>query len=298
MKKSIIITSIAVVAAVFLISLNVMCRGTEVNETTIATKKITLPNGVTLEYVERGDKNGTPIIFLHGYTDSWHSFEKVLSRFREAYHLIAISQRGHGDSDRPEKGYHPKDFAADVAEFIRQKNLGACVIVGHSLGGLISQQFALDYPQLTKGVVIVSSSPSFADNAGIPEFIGEVMKLTDPVERRFAEEFQRSTFVQPVAEEDVNLYINETAKVPARVWKAIGRELEEVDYKNVLDKITAPVLILWGTEDPYCPKEDQDQFLNGLPYAKIIIYDSTGHALHWERPEKFVDDVSAFAAKL
>jgi non-heme chloroperoxidase len=291
--KTRIIISLGILT--FLASLNIMSRSSETSERReIKAQKILLPNGIQMEYAEYGKKNGTPIIFLHGYTDSWHSFEDVLSRFSSEYHAIALSQRGHGDSDRP-ASYEFKDFAADVAQFIRKKDLGRCIIVGHSLGGLIAQQVALDYPELTKGIVIVSSAPSFADNAGVPEFIEEVMKLSDPIERRFAEDFQKSTLAHSISPDFLNLYIDETAKVPARVWKSIASEIGKTDYRNSLKKITVPVLVLWGSNDTYCLKDDQDQFTNNLPSSTLIIYEGTGHALHWEQPAKFVQDVTVFA---
>jgi pimeloyl-ACP methyl ester carboxylesterase len=109
-------------------------------------KRIALKTGVELEYVERGKPDGTPVIFLHGITDSWHSFETVLPNSPENIHAFALSQRGHGDSERPAGDYSPGHFAADVAAFIQQKELGKAIIVGHSMGGVIAQQFVIHYP--------------------------------------------------------------------------------------------------------------------------------------------------------
>src|SRR5918999_330076 len=81
-------------------------------------KSIELPDRVELQYVEQGDPTGTPVLFLHGLTDSWLSFEPVLPHLPESVHAFALSQRGHGDSGRPAAGYHSKDFAADVAAFM------------------------------------------------------------------------------------------------------------------------------------------------------------------------------------
>ena len=80
--------------------------------------RLNLATGVTLEYVERGDPDGTPVIFLHGVTDSWRSFEHVLPHLPPSIRAIAITQRGHGDSSRPDAGYAYGDFAADVAALL------------------------------------------------------------------------------------------------------------------------------------------------------------------------------------
>ena len=79
----------------------------------ITQKRLKLSTGVELAYVEQGDPAGVPVIFLHGITDSWHSFEPVLPHLPETIHAFALSQRGHGEADRPEAGYQPQNFAAE-----------------------------------------------------------------------------------------------------------------------------------------------------------------------------------------
>lgn len=261
-------------------------------------KTITLSNNITLEYAEQGYTGGTPVIFLHGYTDSWHSYETVLPHLPENIHAFALTQRGHGDSDKPDEGYNPKDFANDVALFIKQKKLNKVVVVGHSLGGLVAQRFVLDYPQLCKGIVIVSSDASFADNPGLPEFLSVVDELQDPVDRTFSAEFQKSTITKPITESYFNTIVDESQKVPAKVWKAIARELRKVNYIPELKTIKQPVMIMWGDKDGVCFKNDQDIFIKNIKNAKLVVYKGTGHALHWEEPARFANDLIKFLETL
>ena len=67
---------------------------------TLIVKSVELPGRVTLQYVERGETAGTPVIFLHGVTDSWRSFEPVLPHLPGSIRAFALSLRGHGDSSR------------------------------------------------------------------------------------------------------------------------------------------------------------------------------------------------------
>lgn len=263
-----------------------------------AVKSIKLANNVRLQYVEQGDASGLPVIFLHGYTDSWHSFETVLPHLPKNIHAFAISQRGHGNSDRPQSGYNPKDFAKDVALFMKQQKLNEAVIVGHSLGGLVAQRFALDYPQLCKGLVIVSSAAAFANNPGVPEFLDMVDQLKDPVDKAFAEGFQKSTITKPIGDEYFNTIVAETMKVPARVWKAIAIELRKIDYTPELGGITQRTLILWGDQDIFCLKNNQDDLRNNIKNSNLITYQGIGHALHWEDPQRFVSDLLNFMQSL
>ncbi len=110
-------------------------------------KSVEPPHRVKLPYVEQGDPSGVPMILLHGYTDSWRSFEPVLPHLPESIHAFALTQRDNGDADRPATGYRTPDFAADVAAFTDALGLGPAVVVGSSMGSTNTQRFAIDYPE-------------------------------------------------------------------------------------------------------------------------------------------------------
>src|SRR5688500_7929990 len=260
----------------------------------LTEKSINLPGNLKLEYVEQGDTTGTPIIFLHGITDSWHSFESVLQYLPASIHAFALSQRGHGDSERPLHGYHSKDFAADVAGFVKQRKLGAVFIVGHSMGGVNAQQFALDYPQLLKGLVIVGSAPAFKDNPGMPEFYQEVLKMEGAIEKAFMVEFQKATLAKPIDAVYFDTLVAEGLKVPSRVFKAAFKGLMEVDFATELKKVDCPVLIFWGDKDRFCFRSNQNILSKNIRNSEILVYEGTGHALHWEEPARFANDLLSF----
>jgi non-heme chloroperoxidase len=255
---------------------------------------IKLANGIQLTYAERGNANNKTVLFVHGYTDSWHSFEKVLTLVPENMHAIAITLRGHGNSSKPAKGYDPKTFANDIAAFITAKKLGTCILAGHSMGGLVVQQFAIDFPKLTKSIIIISSDASFADNKGLPELVHEVMSLRDPIEYAFAEGFQKSTLARPVDTLFINKCIAESMKLPASVWHACASAILKADLTKELHKIGVPVLIFWGSKDSFCSQADQENLVKQIKNAKLVVYQETGHALHWEEPERFAKDLVQF----
>ena len=262
---------------------------------THVVKSVELPNRVTLQYVEQGDSAGTPVILLHGVTDSWHSFEPVLPHLPSSIHAIALTQRGHGDSARPEAGYHPRDFGRDVASFMDALELKSAVIVGHSMGSYVAQCFAIDYPERTSGLVLVGSFINCRDNPGIVEFWDSaVSKLTDPVDPNFVREFQESTLARAVPQAFLDRVVQESLKVPARVWRAAFEGLLAADFSVGLGKIKAPTLILWGDRDGYFPRGDQDALASAIAGSQFTVYANVGHALHWEEPERFAADLMGF----
>ena len=261
-------------------------------------KVIELPGNINLNYVEQGISTGTPVIFLHGYTDSWHSFDSVLSNLPKNMHAFAITQRGHGNSDKPASGYSPKDFANDVAAFIEKRKLGPVVVVGHSMGGVVVQRFAMDHPELTKAVVIIGSATSVKNFSSVKEFVEMVNQLNDPIEPAFAEEFQKSTLAKPINDSYYKELVGESLKVPARVWKGILNDLMNYDPSGELNIIRKPTLIVWGEQDIFCQRESQDNLLKSIKNSRLLIYKGTGHAVHWEEPQRFSNDLVIFINNL
>ncbi len=261
---------------------------------TTTIKSVELPNRVKLQYVEQGDPSGVPVLLLHGYTDSWHSFEPVLPHLPESVHAFALTQRGHGDADRSAAGYRFHDFAADLAAFMDALDLGHAVIAGHSMGSSVAQRFALDYPERTLGLVLMGSFVTYRTNPVVVEFGEEVRALEDPIDPAFAREFQESTLAQPVPQAFFETVVRESLKVPARVWRAAFEGFLEDDFSGKLGRIAAPTLIVWGDQDVFAPRSDQETLAAAIAGSRLVVYPGAGHAFHWEEPERFAADLVAF----
>lgn len=256
-------------------------------------KSIELSTGVTLQYLEQGDSSGVPVLFLHGLSDSWHSFERVLPHLPEFIRAFALTQRGHGDSSRPAGGYASRDFAADVAAFMDALHLEAAVIVGHSMGSFAARRIAIHYPERTLGLVLIGSFAT-EDNPGVAEVQEMVSTLTDPVDPDFVREFQESTLAKPVPQTFFETVVQESLKVPARVWRSAAAGVSGDDSARELHKIEAPTLILSGDRDELCPRNDQEALTAAIEGSRLVVYPGTGHGLHWEEPERFASDLVTF----
>ena len=185
----------------------------------LQAKDIMLEGGLRLQYAEQGDPEGVPLVMLHGYSDSWRSYELLLEQLPESVHAYALTQRGHGDADRPATGYRPEDHAADVAAFLDAIELDAAVIVGHSGGSYSAQRFGLDYPERTLGLVLIGAFRTLGGD-DVRELLAVIEELTDPVDAGFVREFQESTLSLPVPGDFFERIVAESRKLPARVWQA------------------------------------------------------------------------------
>lgn len=264
-------------------------------EENIELATIPLSTGPMLLYAELGDPTGEAIVFLHGYSDSWFSYSRVLPLLTPSYHAFALTQRGHGDSDKPECCYTPKDFAADVDAFMDAVGIEEATLVGASTGALFAQRVALSYPRRVSRLVLVG--PQTPANEAISGLREEVRALEDPVPPEFVREFQESTIYQPVPQEFLDTVVSESLKLPARVWRDyLEQAVLSIDHDYVLPlrEIDAPTLILWGEQDPLFPREEQERLAAAIPGATLKVYPETGHAVHWDRPEWVVRDLEEF----
>jgi non-heme chloroperoxidase len=264
-------------------------------EENIELATMPLSTGPRLLYAERGNPTGEAIVFLHGYSDSWFSYSRVLPLLSPSYHAFALTQRGHGDSDKPECCYTPEDFAADVDAFMDAVGIEEATLVGASTGALFAQRVALSYPRRVSRLVLVG--PQTPANESVMGLVEEVRALEDPVPPEFVREFQESTVYQPVPQEFLDTVVSESLKLPARVWRDYLEEAVlsiDHDYVLPLREIDVPTLILWGEQDPLFPREEQERLAAAIPGATLKVYPETGHAVHWDRPEWVVRDLEEF----
>ncbi|HEU4871980.1 MAG TPA: alpha/beta fold hydrolase [Pyrinomonadaceae bacterium] len=252
-----------------------------------------LKTGVRLRYAYKGDPAGIPVIMLHGYTDSWFSFSQVLPLLDNKYRVYILDQRGHGDSDRPVGGYALQQFAADVIAFMDAMNLKQATIVGHSMGSFVAQHVAAEAPERVTKLVLVASATTVRNNT-VVDLQREINALSDTVPESFARDFQVSTIFHPLEQDFLQAVVKESLKMPARVWREVMAEMLAPEANVELKKIKTPTLILWGDKESVFPRSEQDLLVSALRNSVLKVYPDTGHALHWERPERFAKDLQDF----
>lgn len=263
------------------------------------SKTVTLASGIDLHYVESGDRSGVPLLLLHGYTDSWRSFQLLLEALPAGLRVLAVSQRGHGDSDKPRSGYDTGVLAADVAAFMDAIGIGSAVIAGHSMGSQVALRFAIDHPQRTRGLVLLGAFTTLKGNPEVEALWYQgVATLNDPVDPAFVRKFQQSTLARPVPPEFFASVLAESLKVPAYVWRSALRGQMEGDVSPVVAAISAPTLVLWGDRDGIAARSQQEAIASAIPGARMITYAGTGHNPHWEEPLRAAADITAFLHRI
>lgn len=268
--------------------------------------QLVLPRGPRLEFAEQGPPPGpgvTSVLMLHGITDTWRSFEPVLPHLPVDWHVVSLTQRGHGGSEVPRSGYRTRDFAADAAAFIELRGMAPAVVVGHSMGAANAMRLAIDRPELVRGLVAMGAFASFGDKPELVEFERTaIATLGAEVPRALAEAFQRDTIAGQTAPGLVQTMVDECLRTPAAVWREAFARLFEDDFSGDLGRIAAPMLLPWGRLDAFVPEADQQRIVRavraGGGTVDRIVHEGVGHALHWERPEPCARDLVRFVAGL
>ncbi|MFJ6517162.1 alpha/beta fold hydrolase [Streptomyces filamentosus] len=253
----------------------------------------------TLPYAEAGRPGDRPpLVLVHGYADSWWTFEPVLRALPSALHAYAPTQRGHGDADKPAEGYLPEDFADDLVALLDHLGVERAVLVGGSSGGVQARIVAGRRPDRIAGLVLLGVPALLADKPGVTGLQEAVRALEDPVDRDFADGFVRGLGVAGVAPGFLETMVGESLKVPARVWRETLRGLLETDLAATLTGILVPTLVVWGDRDPLLTRSDQQVILDAIPDSRFLVHEGAGHVVYWEDPERVAREIVAFTAAL
>ena len=252
-------------------------------------------SGVTLSFVDQGDESGPVLLLLPGPTDSWRSYQPVLERLPHSIRAIAVSQRGHGDSDKPATGYRVQDFADDAVFLLDALGVERAVLAGHSGSCFVARRVAIDHPDRVVGLILEASPTTLHGDPRLQDFVTSVVAgLKDPISGEFARGVIRDTSSDNVQPDVVEQLAEELLKVPARVWREIFADLLEYDDTAELGTIDSPTLLLWGDADTLVTREIQETLAASIPETELVIYEGIGHTPRWEDPVRFSADVAAF----
>jgi pimeloyl-ACP methyl ester carboxylesterase len=210
---------------------------------------------------------------------------------------VAVSQRGHGDSDKPATGYRVPDFAADVLPLLDALEIERAVLVGHSASGLVVRRVALDSPHRVSGLVLEAVPLTLRGHVWFDAFVrSHIIDLPDVVDPDFVRSFVVDTSSPRISAAQIEQFVAEVGRVPGRVWRETFVALQNYDDTAELGRIAAPTLLIWGDADTVVAREHQDRLLERIPDSRLLVYPGAGHTPRWEDPARFATDIAEFCA--
>lgn len=266
-------------------------------------RSVALPDGERLAYLTMGDPAGTPVVLIHGYTDSASDWVPLIPYLSPKLRIIVVDLRGHGRSGKPECCYARWDFAYDVKLLLDSLGIGRVDLVGHSMGSIVTQAFAEAWPERTRRVVLISSTagvpPGGQPSQALVGLIAVIRELKDPIvaDSEFMKEWWASE--TPVDERFLRRKREESAAMPARVWLAVlDQELDPdfsgVELRRTLPRLAAPALLIWGSKDPLISEDMRQTLREALPQAEVKIFPGLGHNPFWEEPAQCAAVINSF----
>lgn len=257
-------------------------------------RRLTLPSGVELAYVELGNSQGPPLLLLHGFTDSsrsWSLLVPYLSRFR----LIIPDQRGHGASDAPPCCYGMVQMAEDARQLLDALKIERAAVAGHSMGSMVAVTLAADHPERVERIVLIGSTALAPVRRG-DWLWSNVSELNWPLDRqsKFMRDWHPANQPTPVDPSFADAAMEEILAVRPHVWRSVMRELTDVPVARHAADVRAPVLILSGGADAIFPPDHHQALVKVFPSASAHVYSGLGHNFLWERPAEVGRAIDAF----
>lgn len=261
-------------------------------------------DGVKLYYQQKG--KGNSIVLVHGWSADHTAFDQSFEELSKNYQVISLDLRGHGSSDRPEKGLSLKRFATDLEELMEHLNLQDVTLVGHSMGASISFEYVKNFGvRRLKSVSIFDMTPKLVNdgdwNLGLyhgkytrEDSLNDLTVINEDF-REFAKPFFKIAvpyLTDDLMNEQLDLVVNNnTPHVLSAMWHAMAVS----DYRDVLPNITVPTQIVFGEKSTLYSKETADYLALQIPYAIVVPFENCTHLLVVENPIKTTEVIEEMA---
>jgi len=239
---------------------------------------------------------GRPLVILHGLFGTWENLGSSVKALAETWDVIAPDLRNHGRSPHTEQHSYPL-MAADVGDLLNQLGLEKVAILGHSMGGKVAMEFALNHPERVEKLIVVDIAP-VQYPAHHKEIFNAInaMDLEQITSRKEADS-QLSQWVQSAGVRAFllkNLYRDGDRFC----WRANFKVLES-DYANIAaapidGEFKKPTLFIKGAQSNYILPEYQQAVVSRFPQVTLKIINEAGHWPHAEKPEIFLRIVRNF----
>jgi pimeloyl-ACP methyl ester carboxylesterase len=269
------------------------------------TERTVRVNGITLHYLDWGAADAPPVVLLHGITGHARVWDHVAERLVPGRRVLALDQRGHGDSDpAPDDDYRVASMADDVAAFADSLRLDRFALLGHSMGGRIAIQYAAAHAARLERLIVVDIGPDI-ELAGLQRVRDMMSKSPERIQsEEWAVEYIRRA--NPL--QDVDLLRQRVHHGLKRLpdgeltWKyakglrdmmRAGRR-DAVDLWEPLARIPCPTLVVRGAESDILSTEVAKKMTERLPDGRLVEIPGAGHTVPADRPDDFVRHVRAF----
>jgi pimeloyl-ACP methyl ester carboxylesterase len=265
--------------------------------------------GRRINYLDIGDGDMPPAIFIHGLSGCWQNWLENIPRLAQDRRCLALDLPGFSGSEMPSGKITISSFGDTVAEFAGAVGVDEPAdLIGNSMGGFIAAEIGINHADLARRIVLCSAAgisitnlkrrPVMTSARVMAAMVNTVIARRETMVKR--RELRRGmlayVFRHPALIAS-DLAYHTTAGAGSPGFLPALDALTDYDFRDRLENVKVPVLLVWGREDNLVPVEDADEFEQRIPNARKVILDDTGHVPMLERPETFNDLVIEFLAQ-
>jgi 3-oxoadipate enol-lactonase len=256
---------------------------------------------MTVDYLSTGNRDKPVLLMLHGIGGAAESFTPQMQAFSDDFHVVAWNMPGYGKS-APLQPLTFEALADALAELM--DNIGATTahIVGHSIGGMVAQQFIAGYPEKVSSLTLVATSAAFGGRDGEfqQRFIADRL---GPLDRGASMNELATSIIDSLTGDNpdpdtIQLAYRTMAGVSEATYRANMELLVTFDLRQNLGGIRVPVLLIAGEKDSNAPPAVMEKMGTFIPGARFECVKGAGHLVNLEQPSAFNDILRSFLNSL
>jgi len=247
-----------------------------------------------MAYTEAGD--GPVVVLVHGWACDRSFWRNQIEALSDVCRVLAPDLRGHGASSVPEDGYSLAQLAEDIHSMCHDLRAAPFVLVGHSMGGMVAQRYALDHPDDLAGLVLVATTAADPTKA----LVSRQIASASPVEG-FRSAFLRysASWFTPDSDPDLVLRVEERMlRTPEHVALKLVDAFGDMDVREELSTLHVPALVIGARGDASTLVDRSVELSQLIPGASLVTVDEAGHFVQLERPDEVNEALMAFLARL
>lgn len=269
------------------------------------TSRYVQAGGLRLRYLDYGTAGQPPILCIHGGAAHAHWFDFFAPSFTADYHVRSLDLRGHGDSewmDPPAYAYPL--YVSDLAEVIEQLDLRDMVLVGHSMGGLISLLYLAAYPGRVRALIVVDSTVRMPEErAAVLREVGARTGSRYATHEEFLERFRlRPAGTTAVPQIIRHLAERSSRKLPDGSWthkfdRNVYSQRNGLDGVPYWGRVTVPALLVKGGRSNRITPAILAEVRSLCPHVEFAEVPDSDHHIVLDNPPGFARVVKAFLAR-
>ncbi len=260
-------------------------------------------DGLSLHCRLVGDSENPPVVMLHGVMGHAREWDTLVEELADTYQVVAIDQRGHGESDWADR-YRIADLAADMIEAVQQLGLEQPRVIGHSMGGMAALVAAARRPDLFGQLVIVDIGPESVNGPIAHEIAAFVKGLGRRSYATFDEAYAEWADNPLARPHLVHHYVTHCLRRRSDdrlVWRFDGvgltdffETVDSVELWDAIDQLRCPVLVVRGALSPFLAADAATEMTQRLANGHMTEIPGAGHDLGVERPEAVAAKAAGF----